>query len=77
LFLPPAWGHGYATEACAAALDWVAQTLPSEAVVLCTQTANERSMRLAAKLGFHEIERFEEFRAEQWFGVRPAVTPAN
>ncbi len=77
LFLPSAWGHGYATESCAAALDWADQALPCEAVVLCTQTANERSVRLAAKLGFHERERFEEFSAEQWFGVRPAVTPAN
>jgi hypothetical protein len=25
--------------------------------------------RLAAKLGFTEVERFEEFGAEQWFGV--------
>lgn len=59
------------------ALSWVAEALPSEPVVLCTQTANERSIRLAAKLGFNEAERFEEFGAEQWFGVKPAVTPTN
>jgi RimJ/RimL family protein N-acetyltransferase len=69
MFLPHAWGHGYAAEACTAALDWVTTALPSEPVVLCTQTANIRSMRLAQKLGFREIERFEEFGAEQWFGV--------
>ena len=69
LFLPHAWGHGYATEACAAALDWFAGALPGEPVVLCTQTANDRSMRLAAKLGFTEVKRFEEFGAEQWFGI--------
>jgi RimJ/RimL family protein N-acetyltransferase len=40
-------------------------------VLLCTQTANDRSMRLAAKLGFAELERFEEFGAEQWLGMRP------
>jgi RimJ/RimL family protein N-acetyltransferase len=34
-----------------------------------TQTANDRSMRLAAKLGFTEVERFEEYGAEQWLGV--------
>ncbi|HEV8555778.1 MAG TPA: GNAT family N-acetyltransferase [Actinophytocola sp.] len=51
LFLPQAWGCGYAAEACAAALDWFADALPSEPVVLCTQTANDRSVRLAAKLG--------------------------
>ncbi|WP_394361882.1 hypothetical protein [Amycolatopsis sp. SB7-3] len=38
-------------------------------MVLCTQTANDPSMRLAAKLGFIEVERFEEYDAEQWFGV--------
>ncbi|CCK24978.1 GCN5-related N-acetyltransferase [Streptomyces davaonensis JCM 4913] len=69
LFLPQAWGHGYAAEACAAALDWFAGVLPGEPVVLTTQTANDRAMRLAAKLGFTEVERFEEFGAEQWFGV--------
>ncbi|MFI6730465.1 GNAT family N-acetyltransferase [Streptomyces atratus] len=75
LFLPEAWGYGYATEACTAALDWFADALPSEPVVLCTQTANDRSMRLAAKLGFTEVERYEEWGAEQWFGVWSSVTP--
>ncbi|MFI7322741.1 GNAT family N-acetyltransferase [Streptomyces venezuelae] len=69
LLLPNAWGHGYAAEACAAALDWFAAELPGEPVVLCTQTANVRAMRLAKKLGFTEVERFHEFGAEQWFGV--------
>lgn len=69
LFLPRAWGCGYAAEACVAALDWFAAALPGEPVVLCTQTANDRSMRLAAKLGFTEVTRFEEYGAEQWFGV--------
>ncbi|MGI5523049.1 GNAT family N-acetyltransferase [Micromonospora sp. CA-259024] len=74
MFLPQTWGYGYAAEACAAALDWFAGALPSEPVVLCTQTANDRSMRLAAKLGFTEVERFEEYGAEQWFGVWSSVT---
>ncbi|MER5773839.1 GNAT family N-acetyltransferase [Streptomyces sp. NPDC002039] len=68
-FLPEGWGRGYAAEACTAALDWFAGAVPGEPVVLCTQTANDRSMRLAAKLGFAEVERFEEYGAEQWFGV--------
>ncbi|MFE1478507.1 GNAT family N-acetyltransferase [Streptomyces cyaneofuscatus] len=74
LFLPQAWGHGYAAEACAAALDWFAGALPGEPVVLATQTANVRSMRLAAKLGFTEVERFEEWGAEQWFGMWSPAT---
>ncbi|MEI5522019.1 GNAT family N-acetyltransferase [Streptomyces brasiliscabiei] len=78
LFLPRTWGHGYAGEACAAALAWFADALPGEPVVLYTQTANARSMRLAAKLGFTELERFEAYDAEQWLGVwsPPTATPA-
>lgn len=74
MFLPEAWGRGYAAEACEAALDWFADALPGEPVVLCTQTANARSIRLAAKLGFTEVQRFEEWGAEQWMGVRSPVT---
>ncbi|MDT7786606.1 MAG: hypothetical protein QOF58_5025 [Pseudonocardiales bacterium] len=70
LFLPNAWGRGYAAEACAAALGWFAAAHPGEPVVLCTQTANDASVRLAHKLGFTEHSKFEEFGAEQWFGVR-------
>ncbi|MFI8387903.1 GNAT family N-acetyltransferase [Streptomyces sp. NPDC085540] len=69
MFLPQAWGHGYATEACAAALNWFANAHPGEPMVLSTQTANEASMRVAAKLGFTEAERFEDYGAEQWLGV--------
>jgi RimJ/RimL family protein N-acetyltransferase len=77
LFLPEAWGFGYAAEACAAALGWLAGALPGEPVVLFTQTANARSMRLAAKLGFTEAGRFEAWGAEQWFGLRPPLTPSD
>ncbi|MEW1798183.1 GNAT family N-acetyltransferase [Streptomyces niveus] len=76
LFLPEAWGYGYASEACAAALGWFAGVLPGEPVVLSTRTANERALRLAAKLGFTEVERFEAYGTEQWSGVwSPPVTP--
>ncbi len=72
MFLPEAWGYGYGLEACTAALDWLAGVLPGESVVLCTQTANQRSMRLAARLGFVAVDRFEEYDAEQLFATRPA-----
>jgi RimJ/RimL family protein N-acetyltransferase len=77
MFLPEAWGFGYAAEACAAALGWLADELPGQPVVLFTQTANARSMRLAAKLGFTEAGRFEAWDAEQWFGMRSPVTPSD
>ncbi|MEH0638446.1 GNAT family N-acetyltransferase [Streptomyces bottropensis] len=75
LFLPRAWGSGYAAEACAAALDWFDGAVAGEPVVLTTQTANVRSMRLAARLGFTEVERFRAWDAEQWLGLRASVTP--
>jgi RimJ/RimL family protein N-acetyltransferase len=77
LFLPRAWGFGYAAEACAAALGWLADVLPGETVVLTTQSANVGSMRLAAKLGFSEVERFEAWGAEQWLGIWSPITPAG
>ena len=69
MFLPESWGHGYAAEACAAALHWFASALPTELVVLCTQTANTRSMHLATKLGFTEVDRFNAYGADQWYGI--------
>ncbi|PSJ30743.1 GNAT family N-acetyltransferase [Streptosporangium nondiastaticum] len=77
MFQPEAWGRGYAAEACAAALDWFANALPGEPVALCTRTANDRAMRLAAKLGFTEVERFQEYGAEQWFGIWSSDTPSG
>ncbi|KOT56907.1 MULTISPECIES: GNAT family N-acetyltransferase [Streptomyces] len=77
LLLPQAWGYGYATEACAAVLGWFADVLPGEPVVLCTQAANDRSMRLAAKLGFTEVQRYEAWGAEQWMGMWSPVTSSG
>ncbi|HEY3558152.1 MAG TPA: GNAT family N-acetyltransferase [Kribbella sp.] len=74
LFLPSSWGHGYAAEACAAVLDWFATARPATPVVLSTQTANTRSVRLAEKLGFTEAARYEAWGAEQWLGVWTATT---
>ncbi|MEU4620430.1 GNAT family N-acetyltransferase [Actinoplanes sp. NPDC023801] len=74
LFLPRAWGLGYAAEACVAALDWFDGVLTGEQVVLTTQSANAASMRLAGKLGFCEVERVEAWGAEQWLGMRHPPT---
>lgn len=69
-FLPAHWGQGYATEAVAAALDWAAQAVADRDVIVCTQVANERSLRLARRLGFREVTRFDQFGATQWLGAR-------
>nr|WP_198663679.1 GNAT family N-acetyltransferase [Jiangella endophytica] len=73
LLLPEVWGRGYATEACTAALDWCAGALPGALY----PTANDRSTRLAGRLGFTEAERFQAFGAEQWFGVWSSATPSG
>lgn len=45
--------------------DWYAGALPCEPVVLTTQTANKRLMRLAAKQRFTAVQRYEDWGAEQ------------
>ena len=37
MFLPGAWGRGFAVEACVAAPGWVTSTLPGEPAALCTR----------------------------------------
>lgn len=60
-----AWGAGLAFEAVTAALRAAAAELPDEPVLLLTQTANERSLRLAVRLGFQPVSTFDSFDAEQ------------
>ncbi|MEV0236634.1 GNAT family N-acetyltransferase [Nonomuraea sp. NPDC050786] len=60
-----AWGAGLAFEAATAVLRAAAGELPDQPVVLVTQTANQRSLRLAARLGFRQVGTFAEFGAEQ------------
>lgn len=69
-FLPAHWGQVYATEAVTAALDWASRSLTDRDVIVCTQVANERSLRLARRLGFREVIRFDQFGAPQWLGTR-------
>ncbi|MFD4674506.1 GNAT family N-acetyltransferase [Lentzea sp. NPDC058450] len=73
LFLPSAWGKGYAYEACAAALDWYATAHPDVPLTSDTQVANTASMRLLAKLGFVEGERYEAYGAEQAQWLTPGA----
>lgn len=69
-FLPAHWGQGYATEAVAAILEWAKRSLDDRDVIVCTQLANERSLRLARRLGFHDVTEFDEHGAVQWLGAR-------
>jgi RimJ/RimL family protein N-acetyltransferase len=46
-----AWGRGFATEACRAALAWAWTRLPAERIVSFIQPGNIASERVAARLG--------------------------
>jgi RimJ/RimL family protein N-acetyltransferase len=65
VFLPHAWGHGYALEAAEALLQCAAVELSDQPVVIITQTANRASLRLAERLGFRVVGTFEQYAAEQ------------
>jgi RimJ/RimL family protein N-acetyltransferase len=45
------WGHGFATEAARAALDYAFDVLKRERVISLIREGNERSIRVAEKLG--------------------------
>lgn len=60
----------------AAVLEWFANELLGELVVLSIQAATEPSVRLATKLGFTGVERFVEWGADQWFGVWSRTPPS-
>jgi RimJ/RimL family protein N-acetyltransferase len=46
-----AWGQGFATEACRAALDWAWTRVPAERIVSFIKPGNTASERVAARLG--------------------------
>lgn len=62
--LPDYWGKGYAQEAVRSVLAWAAVVLPDTRVIAVTQTANKRSVAMLQRLGFSQVERFEEFGEE-------------
>lgn len=47
-----AWGHGYATEAARACVDWGFATLPVSYITAMIHPENTRSRRVAGRLGF-------------------------
>lgn len=60
-----AWGAGFAFEAASAVLRAAATELPDQPVLIVTQTANDRSLKLATRLGFQPVGTFEAFGALQ------------
>ena len=48
-----AWGHGFATEAARAALDWGWQHVETDHIISVIRAENAPSIRIAEKLGEH------------------------
>ncbi|MFE3442671.1 GNAT family N-acetyltransferase [Nocardia sp. NPDC059180] len=65
LMLSRAWGAGLAFEAATAAVRAAADELDDQPVLIATQSANKRSLKLAARLGFRPATTFEWFDVEQ------------
>jgi len=61
MFARSAWGHGYATEAAHAAVDWAWTNLEDRQVISLIDRENTRSIRVAERLGMapsrqHELD---------------------
>lgn len=54
-FAVSAWGHGYATEAARAVLDWGFRWLDDEYFTAMIVDANAPSLRVASRLGFRPL----------------------
>jgi RimJ/RimL family protein N-acetyltransferase len=64
-----AWDAGPAFEAATAVLCAAADELADEPVIILALAANERSPRLAVRLGFRPVSTFVWFDAEQTLSV--------
>ncbi|MDE2489114.1 MAG: GNAT family N-acetyltransferase [Alphaproteobacteria bacterium] len=73
---PDAWGHGYATEAARAALDWGFAELQPPEIIAITAKMNLRSQAVMTRLGMrHEPARdFLHPRLAEDHPLRPHVT---
>ena len=52
---PDAWGHGYATEAAEASIDWGFENFDLPYITALIEPKNERSRRVAERLGMSVI----------------------
>jgi RimJ/RimL family protein N-acetyltransferase len=59
------WGIGYATEATKCAMEFIFKDLNAHKIVVITRDYNERSYRLAERLGFLKEGHFREGRIEE------------
>jgi RimJ/RimL family protein N-acetyltransferase len=68
---PEAQGHGYATEAVSALVDYAFATLDAGLIRAYADAGNTASIRVMEKVGMRLMERFEGHDEDgDWFGVR-------
>ena len=73
-----AWGHGYASEAARATVDWLFAHLPDDAAWAIASSANSRSRAVMERLGmrYHPELDFDHPRIAEDGPLRPHVTYA-
>jgi RimJ/RimL family protein N-acetyltransferase len=69
-----AWGHGFATEAATAVRDWTLRELRPQRLISLIHRENERSQRVAEKLGERYVE--DVFIAEHQVAVQLWALPS-
>jgi RimJ/RimL family protein N-acetyltransferase len=68
---PAHQGHGYATEAIGALVDYAFETLGADVVRAYADAGNIASVRVGEKVGLLVVERYEEPDGNRvWHGVR-------
>lgn len=72
---PAVHGRGYATEALRAVLSWGDAHLPAAETVCIISPENLASLRVAAKLGYREVERMTRNGGETILFARPNPLP--
>ncbi len=82
-FRRSAWGHGYATEAAIAAMDWAFGNLGWQEVIHCIAPENVASQRVAQRLGSTRLRQetmpppYETHRVDIWGQRRAAWEQAR
>ncbi|ALR10281.1 GNAT family N-acetyltransferase [Mycobacteroides saopaulense] len=71
VFRRDSWGKGWAHRAALALLGAAAAELSDRPVLVATQSANARSVKLLRRLGFEPVSTFFQFDAEQILATAP------